>query len=61
MVLRPRNQMTIFKFPVVLIGSLNRADVDNLRFIGVDVVHNSDVLRWRHSLWWYSLHRIHVK
>ena len=25
--------MTIFKSPVVLIGSLNRADVDSLRFL----------------------------
>ena len=55
------NWMTIFKSPVVLIGSLNRADVDSLRFPGVDVVHNSDMLRWCHPLWWYSVHRIHIK
>ena len=46
------NQITIFKFPVVLIGSLNGTDVGSLRFIGIDVVHKSDVLRWRCSLRW---------
>ena len=49
------NQMTIFKSLVILVGSLNRADVNSLRFIGIDVVHNSNMLRWRHSLWWYSV------
>ena len=46
------NQITIFKLPVVLIGSLNRPDIDSLRFMENDVVHKSDVLRWRRSLRW---------
>ena len=54
-------QTTITTLPVVLMGSLNRADVDSLRFLWVNVVHNSDMLRWRHPLWWYSVHWIHVK
>ena len=30
-------------------------------FLGVDVVHNSDMLRCRHPFWWCSVHRIHIK